>query len=310
MKKKIILDCDPGHDDAIALLLSARSDKIELLGVTVESGNQTLEKTGINTLNLCQYLEIDVPICLGATRPIIKDVEVCEAIHGESGLDGFDFSKLNISFDKRHAVNYIIDTLKSSQEKITLVTTGPMTNVALALRLEPKIMSNIESIVLMGGSTVNGNVSPAAEFNILVDPEAAHIVFNSGLKVVMVGLDVTRQVKVLPEIITRMEKISNKASLLFTKLMKVFNDNQKKVFGLEGGPLHDPVTIAYLIDSSVLNLTYAHCDIDISRGPSYGRTNCDLFDYLKLPKNVFVATAIDVNKFWQIIEDGIKKYND
>ncbi len=307
--KKIILDCDPGHDDAIAILLAGKHPEIELLGITIECGNQTLVKTGHNALNLIQYLEIDVPVCLGSPEPIIKEVDICPAIHGESGLDGFDFPPLSIKFDSRHAVTYMIETIMNSKEKITVVTTGPMTNLALAMKIEPRIKDNIEEVVLMGGSLTNGNVTPAAEFNIQCDPEAAYIVFTSGCIVKMFGLDVTRQVLVLPKIVSRMKQINNKASILFTKLMSFFNESQKRVFGFEGGPLHDPVTIAYLIDPTVVTMKHVHCDIDISHATSYGRTNCDIFDYLKLPKNVYVATAIDVNKYWDIVEAGIKQYD-
>jgi len=308
-RRKIILDCDPGHDDAIAIMLAGHHPQIELLGITVECGNQTLVKTGINTLNLCQYLSIDVPVCLGSPEPLIKEIEICPAIHGESGLDGFDFPELEKTFDSRHAVDFLIETILNSHEKITIVTTGPMTNLALALKLKPKIKDNIEEVVLMGGAYTNGNVTAAAEFNIFCDPEAAQIVFTSGLVVKMFGLDVTRNVLVLPNVIKRMEKINNKASILFCKLMKVFNENQKRVFNLDGGPLHDPVTIAYLINPKLVELKYVHCDIDISRGNSYGRTNCDIFDYQKLTKNTYVAINIDVEEYWDIIEAGIKLYD-
>lgn len=308
-RRKIILDCDPGHDDAIAIVLLGKNPAFDLLGITVESGNQTLEKTGRNTLNLCQYLDIDVPVCLGVSNPIIKDVEVCEAIHGESGLDGFDFPALTRTFDQRHAVSFIIETLLASDDKVTIVTTGPMTNLAMAIRLAPKIIHSIEEVIVMGGSYQNGNVTPAAEFNIYCDPEAAHIVFSSPLKVTMVGLDVTRKVKVFDSIVKRMEKVDNHASLLFTKLMIVFNENQKRVFGFDGAPLHDPVTIAYLIDPSLLTLAHVHCEIDISHGSSYGRSNCDMFSYLGLQANTFVATDINVPLFWDIIENGLKQYS-
>ena len=308
-KRKIILDCDPGHDDAIAILLIGNNPMFDLLGITVESGNQTLEKTGRNALNIAQYLGIDVPVCLGATNPIIKDVEVCDAINGESGLDGFEFPKLKIGFDSRHAVNFMIEKILNSKEKVTIVTTGPMTNLALAMRMEPRILDNIEEVVLMGGSYQNGNVTPAAEFNIYCDPEAAHIVFSSQLKVTMVGLDVTRKVLVLPSVVERMEKVNNHASDMFTQLMNVFNINQKRVFGFEGAPLHDPVTIAYLIDPSLLEVKHVHCEIDIDHGFSYGRTNCDMFDYLGLPKNTYVANRVDVDRFWDLVEEALKAYS-
>lgn len=307
-KRKIILDCDPGHDDAVAILLIGNNPAFDLLGITIESGNQTLEKTGRNALNIVQYLNIDVPVCLGAKTPLIKEVEVCAAIHGESGLDGFDFPELKIDFDSRHAVNFMIEKILSSKEKVTVVTTGPMTNLALAMRMEPRIIDNIEEVVLMGGSYQNGNVTPAAEFNIYCDPEAAHIVFNAPIKVTMVGLDVTRKVLVLPSVVERMQKVNNRASNMFTQLMKVFNENQKRVFGFEGAPLHDPVTIAYLIDPTLLEVKHVHCEIDIDHGFSYGRTNCDMFSYLGLEKNTYVASGINVNLFWDIIEEALRRY--
>ncbi|WP_038471768.1 nucleoside hydrolase [Candidatus Izimaplasma sp. HR1] len=307
-KRKIILDCDPGHDDAIAILLAGKNPIFDLLGITVASGNQTLAKTGRNALNLVQYLELDVPVCLGAVNPIIKEVEVCEAIHGESGLDGFDFPPLEIDFDKRNAMEFMIEEILKSKEKVTMITTGPMTNLGLALRIEPKIIENIEEIVLMGGSYQNGNVTPAAEFNIYCDPEAAYICFNSGVKVTMVGLDVTRKVKVFSHIIDRMEKINNNGSDLFVKLMRVFNENQKKVFGFDGSPLHDPVTIGYLINPDLLEIQHVHCDIDISHGTSYGRTNCDIFDFLELERNTYIAKDIDEEMFWDMIEEALKRY--
>lgn len=304
--KKIILDCDPGHDDAIAIMLTAYHPNIKLKGLTVVSGNQSLEKTGKNTLNLCDYFNLDVPVCLGATRPIIKEEQVCPDIHGETGLDGFDFPKHERTYDPRRATDFIIETLLKSNEKMTLVTTGPMTNLALAMRIEPKIIDKIEQVVLMGGSIANGNVSPAAEYNIYADPEAAHIVFNSGVNVLMVGLDVTRKLMVLPDIIKRMENINNRLSKLFIDLMNVFNDNQKRVFGLPGGPLHDPLTIAYLIDPTILTTRKTNCEIDITGGSSYGRTNVDFYDYLKQEKNIEVAIDVDVDKFWDLIESVLK----
>ena len=307
-KRKIILDCDPGHDDAFAILLAGNNPMFDLLGITVASGNQTLEKTGRNALNLVQYLNIDVPVCLGAINPIIKEVEVCEAIHGDTGLDGFDFPELEIDYDTRSAMDFMIESILSSDEKVTVITTGPMTNLALAIRMNPNILDNIEEIVLMGGSYQNGNVTPAAEFNIFYDPEAAYICFNSGVKVTMVGLDVTRKVKVFSHIIDRMEKVNNRASDLFVKLMRVFNDNHKKVFGFDGSPLHDPVTIAYLMNPDLLEVKHLHCEIDISHGTSYGRTNCDIFDYLKKEKNTYVAMDIDAEMFWDIVEESLKRY--
>ncbi len=307
-KRPLILDCDPGHDDAIAILLAGLDPSIDLLGITVSAGNQTLEKTGKNALNLVQYLNLDIPVALGVSKPLIRKQQIAEDIHGESGLDGFDFPALKIDYAQQHAVDFIIDTLKKNDKKVTVVTTGPMTNLALALSMDETIVSHIEEIVFMGGSIGYGNVSPAAEFNMLVDPEAAHIVIRSGVKITMVGLDVTRKVQVLPSVIDRMAKLNTKASRLFTALMRVFNENQKRVFGLAGGPLHDPVTIAHLLDKQLLELKHVRLDIDLSHGPSYGRTNCDMFDYLAQDKNAYVGVDIDVDRFWNLIEAGLKRY--
>lgn len=307
MKKiNVILDSDPGHDDAVAILLAGHSDKINLLGITIESGNQTLEKTGRNALNLTSYLNIDVPVCLGESHPLKRDPMICDKIHGESGLDGFKFPPHNKTYDKRDSSTFIHDLVISNKD-VVLVPTGPLTNIAKYINEYPDDLKYIDKIVLMGGSIGHGNVSPAAEFNILCDPEAAEIVFNTG-KVTMMGLDVTRKVLVTDSIIERMGKINNKASELFVSLMKVFKDNQKKVFGLEGAPLHDPVTIVYLIDPSVVELKHVNVEIDVSGGCSYGRTNCDVFDYLHKKKNAYVAVDIDVDKYFDIIEEGIRSY--
>jgi ribosylpyrimidine nucleosidase len=305
----VILDSDPGHDDAVAILLAGSSEKINLLGISVVSGNQTIEKTTVNALHICEYLGIDVPVAMGAERPLKKMPMICPEIHGASGLDGVSFPSLHKKVDLRQGYQLIIDLCLSHQDVI-LVPTGPLTNIALALTHEPKIKDHISKIVLMGGSMGFGNVTPAAEFNILVDPEAAEIVFASGLSIYMNGLDVTREVLVHQSIIDRMDKIDNIASHFFHDLMVTFNANQKKVFGwVDGGPLHDPVTIVSLLDPKCVTYQAMNVTIDVSGGPSYGRTNCDRYDYLHLPKNAFVATSIDVARYWAIIEEGIRAYS-
>ena len=165
-KKKVILDCDPGHDDAVNILLAGRSPKLELLGITTVGGNQLLEKTTINALRVCQHLDIDVPVYQGCGQAMIRERVTSPEIHGESGLDGPVFAPLNRSAEKEHAVNYLTRTLMASDGDITLVPTGPLTNIAMAMRMEPKITSKIREIVLMGGCYQLGNVTPAAEFNI------------------------------------------------------------------------------------------------------------------------------------------------
>ena len=307
MKRNIILDCDPGHDDAIAILLAGNKPKLNLLGISVFAGNQTIEKTAINALNVASYLGIDVPVAIGCEFPMVRDRVICAQVHGESGLDGFTFPKPKRDFDKRHGVQLIIDSVMNNDD-VTIVATGPLTNVAMAIKMEPRLMNIVKEIVLMGGSVDNGNTSPAAEFNIMCDPEAAHVVFTCGIPVKMIGLNVTRKVLVTEEVVNRMEKINNKASDMFVKLMEVFNENQRKTFGVKAGPLHDPATITSLLNDDVVKFQKMNVVIDISHGPSYGRTNCDVFDYLHAPQNAYVAIDIDVDKYWDIIEEGIRSY--
>ena len=307
MKRNIVLDCDPGHDDAIAILLAGNTPKLNLLGISVVAGNQTIEKTARNALNVATYLGIDVPIAIGCEYPMVRDRVICAEVHGESGLDGFEFPKYDKQFDKRHGVQLIIDSVMNNED-VTIVATGPLTNVAMALRMKPKLYKKTKEIILMGGSVDNGNTSPAAEFNIMCDPEAAHVVFTSGIPVKMIGLNITRKVLVTDEVVSRMEKIHNKASEMFVKLMKVFNENQRKTFGIQYAPLHDPATIASLLDEDVIKYQKMNVVIDITHGPSYGRTNCDVFDYLHAPHNAYVGMEIDVNRYWDIVEEGIKSY--
>jgi ribosylpyrimidine nucleosidase len=307
-KLKLIMDSDPGHDDAVAIMLAGRSPKIDLLGISSCSGNQSIEKTTRNALNVCQYLGIDVPVAQGNPRPLFKEPMYCPQIHGESGLDGFTFPPLTKKVDPRSGSDLIIDFCLANSN-VVLVPTGPLTNIALALSKNPAIKSHIKEIMLMGGSMGSGNVTPAGEFNIVVDPEAADIVFSSGLPVYMNGLDVTRQVLVTEDVIQRMEKIHNKASDLFVALMRQYNINQKKTFQWSnGGPLHDPVTIVSLIDPSVVTYEYMNVGIDLSKGPSYGRTNCDRYSYLHLKPNAYVAVGIDVAKYWDVIEKVLRLY--
>lgn len=308
-KRKIILDCDPGHDDAIAIMMAGKHPELELLGVTVVAGNQTLEKTAKNALKVCQYLDLDVPVCAGYDRPMVRSQIVAPNIHGESGMEGHVFGPLTKELDERHAVDFLIETLLASDGDITLVPTGPLTNVAMAMRREPKIVEKIDQIVLMGGAYELGNVTPAAEFNIYADPEAAHVVFHSGCTVVMMGLDLTRQVKCYPSIVERMKAINTGAAALFANLMTFYNKMEFQVFGLEGGPLHDPTCVAYLIDPSCMETKPMYTEVELRSELCYGRTVCDYFGVMNQEPNVQVCTKIDPDKFWDIVEECIRLYD-
>lgn len=309
-KEKIILDCDPGHDDAVAIMLAAINPKIELLGITVVAGNQKLEKTVNNALKVCNHLNLDVPVYSGMSRPMIREQLIADDIHGETGLDGPKFEELKIKAEDKHAVNFIIDTLMNSDEKITLVPTGPLTNIGMAIRFEPRIIEKINRIVLMGGSYQLGNMTPAAEFNILADPDAAHIVFSSGVKVVMMGLDLTRQASATKEVVEKIKSLNNKASKLFVDLMEFFAASQKNVFGWSAPPVHDPTTIAYIIDPECIEVKPMFCEIELWSERSYGRTLCDYFGILKKEPNVDVAVKLDFDKFWNLVYENLKLYDN
>ena len=306
-KREMILDCDTGHDDAIALMLAAKHPDIDLLGVTVVAGNQTLDKTLPNTLHVCQHLGINVPVYGGMDRPMVRDQVVAADVHGKSGLDGPVFGELTRKAEEKHAVSYLIDTLMASDGDITLVPVGPLTNIAMAMRLEPRIIPKIREIVLMGGAVNLGNTTPSAEFNIFVDPEAAHVVYSSGVKVTMMGLDLTNTALADIHIIERMEAIGNKAGKLFGDIMR-FTLRSQAVNGLTAGPVHDVTAVAYLVAPEIYVTKDCHAEIDLSKGPSYGRTVCDINDRFHLPKNVTVGLSIDLDKFWDIVEDTLRRY--
>ena len=294
-RQNIILDCDPGHDDAIALLLACYSPKLNLLGVSTCSGNQTVEKTSRNASNLLHYfLKENIPLAVGNPNPLVRESRICPEIHGESGLDGFDFPQYEHNYSDLKGYELIIKSLKENDDVI-MVTTGPMTNLALAIKHEPSIVNRIKEIVLMGGSTNEGNITKAAEFNILVDPEAADICFSCGVPLRMLGLNVTRQILVKDEVVEKAERLHTRGSDLFVKLMKVFNYNQRTFFGLEAGPLHDPATIISLINDKAFKFEKMNVEIDTSITDQAGKTICSN----KKPYNALVAIDVNLEEYWK-----------
>lgn len=310
-RRKIILDCDPGHDDAIAILLAAKNPKLELLGITTVKGNDRLELVTRNALDICQEIGVDVPVCRGMAAAMVQNecpVRFPQKVllGGPTGMDGHTFTPLTKKLDPRHAVDFIIEALLASQEPVTLVPTGPLSNIGMAIRLEPRILEHIEEIVLMGGSYEHGNVTPAAEFNIISDAEAAHIVFTCGRPITMMGLDLTRQALCYQEIVERMAKIPTKGARLFVDLLTFFNTAQNEVFGWSGAPLHDPTTVAYLIDPSCIETKAMHVEIDLTGGMSHGRTNCDFFNLTGKPTNAKVGVKLHAEQFWDIVEEALR----
>ena len=308
-KIKMILDCDTGHDDAIALMVAARHPSIELLGVTAVAGNQTLDKTLPNTLKVCEAVGIDRPVYGGMSLPLVRRQITAGNVHGESGLDGPVFPPLTRKAEPQHAVQYLIETLRTSDEEITLVPVGPLTNIAMAIRLAPDILPKIRQIVLMGGAYGTGNVTPSAEFNIYADPEAARVVFTSGVPIVMMGLDLTNQTVCTADVIERMRNTGNRAGALFADIMSFTLKTQAEVYGLAGGPVHDATCIGYLIDPGCITTKDMYVEIDVNEGPCYGRTVCDELGITGKTPNAKVGTRIDTPRFWDRVEECIRRYD-
>ena len=302
LKQKIIIDCDPGHDDAIALLIAAYSDELDLIGVSTCAGNQTIDKTSKNALNLLNFFNKNILVAKGESDPIARKVKTCPEIHGESGLDGYIFPKYEEKYDHRPAWKFIVDTVLANKD-IIVVTTGPMTNLALAIKHNPDILSNIKEIVLMGGSTTEGNITKEAEFNILVDPEAADICFKAGVPMRMLGLNVTRKILVTEEVIEEASKINTRGSDLFVKLMKVFNENQRTFFGLQYGPLHDPATVISLLNKDAFMFEPMHVEVDTTETEYLGKTRCSK----EKPYNCEVAVEVNLDQYWSEVYKHLKR---
>jgi len=310
MPQKIILDVDPGHDDAMAILLANASPAIDLLAVTTVAGNQTLPKTTLNARRVMSKAGIKgIPVAAGCDRPLVRKQRIAENIHGESGLEGPTFSgEPDVPLDPRHAVDLIVETLMASDGDIILVPVGPLTNIGMAIRREPRIVPKIRHISLMGGAWGFGNQTPSAEFNILVDPEAARIVFESGAPITMCGLELTHQAKATPDIIARFAALHTPLGDFAVEMLNFFASTYRKMHGFDGPPLHDPTAVAWVIDPTIVETQAAHVDIETHAEFSYGRTVVDLHDVLGLPKNVLVATKLDVARFWDLMVGAIASY--
>lgn len=312
MPHKIILDCDPGHDDAIAILLAHGNPDIELLAITTVVGNQTLEKVTRNALAVADVAGIvGVPVAPGCNRPIVRTVENAPSIHGESGMDGPQLPPAHTTADPRHAVNVIIDLVMSHEPKtITLVPTGGLTNIAMAARLEPRIVERVKEVVLMGGGYHTGNWSAVAEFNIKIDPEAAHVVFNESWEVTMVGLDLTHQALATPEVVQKIAAVGTKPAKFVEELLQFFSTQYKREQGFEFPPVHDPCAVAYVIDPSVMTTERVPVDIELSGGLTLGMTVADFRNPRPAHCHTKVAVKLDFDKFWDMIVDALKRIGD
>lgn len=312
MTTKIILDCDPGHDDAIALLLAHGNPDIELVAVTTVHGNQTIEKVTRNALAVATVAGITgVPFAAGAHRPLVRVAEVAESIHGDSGLDGPVLPDPAFAPDERHAVDLIIDTvMKSEPGTITLVPTGALTNIALAVRKEPRIASRVKEIVLMGGGYHVGNWSASAEFNIVIDPEAAHIVFNEAWKLTMVGLDLTHQALATPDVVERIAAIDTAPARFVVELLEFFAHSYKDAQGFDYPPVHDPCAVALVIDPTVMTVVKVPLDVELTGTLTLGMTVADFRDAAPESCTTHAATELDHAKFWALIIDALERIGD
>jgi len=309
VRTPVIIDCDPGHDDAVALLLAVGSPALDLRLVTVVAGNQTLENTLHNALAVLSIAGAHhVPVAAGMDRPLVRPRIVAGHIHGQTGLDGPALPAPAIRPSDRHAVDLLVDTLLHAEVPITLIPTGPLTNIAMALRLAPAIALHIERVVLMGGAMDLGNVTPAAEFNIHADPEAAHIVFTSGIPITMVGLDVTLQTLATPERRARIDALGTPIAALVGGWLDFYGDRYKQVYDFPGAPLHDPCAVAQVIQPGIVRTQSMHVEIDLSHGPSYGRTLCDRFQVTGQPANADVGVGIDVDAFYDLLVGTLNRY--
>ena len=299
MAEQIILDCDPGHDDAIALLLALASPEIELLGVTTVAGNQTLEKTTANAIRILEFSgRTDVSVAAGADRPIVREPYVAKYVHGETGLDGPDLPPAQGAQLDEHAVEF----LGRHADGATVVAVGPLTNVALMLARYPE--ARPRRIVLMGGSIGLGNVTPAAEFNIWADPEAAARVFESGLDVTMIGLDVTHQALMTSADAERLRG-TGRTGTLVAELWEFYNRFHSQTYGFDGSPIHDAVALAHVFRPDLVETEHRHVEIDCGSELCRGRTVVDLWRRTENEPNAHVGVEIDGRAFIELLHERI-----
>lgn len=308
--RKIILDCDPGHDDAVAILLAAGNPAIELLGITTIGGNQTLEKVTRNARTVLTIAAVEgVPVHAGCTRPLVREGVVAAEVHGDSGMDvhGYALPEPTVGLDDGHAVDFIIDTVMSEPAgTVTLVPTGPLTNIAMAARKEPAIVDRVAEVVLMGGGYHEGNKTAVAEFNISVDPEAAHIVFNESWPLTMVGLDLTHQALATPEVEARIKGLGSDVADFVVGLIGFFREAYRENQGFDDPPVHDPCAVAYLIDPGVVSTTKVPLDVELQGALTTGMTVADFRAPIPADCTTQVAVTLDHAKFWDLVVEAIE----
>jgi inosine-uridine nucleoside N-ribohydrolase len=301
----VLIDCDPGHDDAMALLLALASPELELLGVTTVHGNQTLDKTTANALRVLEFAGFgDVPVAAGADRPLTRAPRVADHVHGETGLDGPDLPPPAGAPATAHAVDFLADRLRMASGPVTLIPTGPLTNIALLLAHHPDVAGDIKRIVLMGGAIAEGNVTPAAEFNIWVDPEAAARVFASGLDVTMVGLDVTHRALMTPDHAERL-RAAGRVGTMVAELWAFYHRWHTRIYEFEGTPVHDALAVAHVIRDDLLRTEHRNVEIDCASELCRGRTVVDLWRISGREPNAHVGVEVQGDAFLDLLVERI-----
>ncbi len=313
-KRPIIIDCDPGQDDAICLLLAMSSpDELDILGVTTVAGNVPLALTERNARQIRDIADrSDVQIYAGCSKPMVRDLVTAERVHGKTGIDGIEIVEPKQPLEEKHAVDFIIETLNGAdRESITLVPMGPLTNIAQAFTKDPSILEKVEQIVMMGGAMrEGGNHSPSAEFNILVDPHAADTVFRCGRPITVMGLDVTHQVLATPERRDRIRAIDNEAARATAGMLDFFNRHDTVKYGSLGAPLHDPCTIAFLLKPDLFEGKLCNISVETESDLTIGNTAVDFWHVTDRPKNATWIHAVDADGFYDLLIERLSRFSN
>lgn len=311
--RPIIIDCDPGQDDAVNLLLALSSpEELDVLGITAVAGNVPLDLTQRNARLMCDIAgRADVRVYAGCERPMVNRLLTAEKVHGNTGIDGIEITRPQQPLQQMHAVNFIVETLLAAEdESVTLVPTGPLTNIALAIVMNPGILGKVKEIVLMGGAMrEGGNHSASAEFNILVDPHAAHVVFDCGRPLIAMGLDVTHQVLSTRERIARIEAVGNGPAMATAGMLNFFSRHDSLKYGADGAPLHDPCTVAYLLQPELFRAKQCNVRVECNSGLTMGHTAVDFWDVSGRPANASWVHDIDADGFYALLVERLSRYS-
>jgi purine nucleosidase len=311
-RQRIIIDCDPGQDDAVALFLAMASpDELEILGITAVAGNVPLELTQRNVRLMCDIAgRGDIPVFAGCDRPMVRELLTAEKVHGRTGIDGIEIVDPQTPLQQQHAVDFIVETLRAAEdESVTLVPTGPLTNIGTVIDRAPDVLPKIRQLVIMGGAMrEGGNYSPSAEFNILVDPHAADIVFSCGRPITSMGLDVTHQVLSTRARVERIRQLGNRVAAATAGMLGFFERHDSKKYGVEGAPLHDPCTIAWLLDPELFEGKFCNLSVETRSELTMGHTAIDFWHVTDRPHNVNWIYSVDADGFYDLLTGRLGRF--